>query len=152
MRTQDSLDDPHASAVSLLLANKKKVEAAGNRPSMEDLMSLLFSATQVRRCGVLRGWGVRDWDGRVIGWGPCKLPSRCTLVSAHDQVGWWQALAVCLAGFRPTLLPAHYPSMLPPISTCLPAGANLLCGRPVRRPAHRREGRRAGDASTLAPV
>lgn len=51
MRTQDSLDDPHASAVSLLLANKKKVEAAGNKPSMEDLMSLLFSATQVRRCG-----------------------------------------------------------------------------------------------------
>ncbi|KAG1668382.1 hypothetical protein FOA52_004892 [Chlamydomonas sp. UWO 241] len=46
-KTADVLDEAHGSAVGQLLSAKRKVES-NNKPLLEDLMALLFSATQVR--------------------------------------------------------------------------------------------------------
>ena len=56
-RTRGSMDEMHLSAVTQLLSAKARVEAAGERPGMEDLLALLYSATQV--------WGVPVWGGVV---------------------------------------------------------------------------------------
>lgn len=48
-KTRSALDDAHSSAVEQLLGAKRKVEHS-DLPVLEDLMTLLFSATQVRRC------------------------------------------------------------------------------------------------------
>ena len=68
-KTQGSLDDAHNSALTQMLASKRKVEAAGDRPPLEDLMTLLFSSTQVRGCPYRKVRG--HWRRKVRGH-PCR--------------------------------------------------------------------------------
>ena len=86
------MDEMHLSAVTQLLSAKARVEAAGERPGMEDLLALLYSATQVWVCGggllvgVLKCWPPGPGGGVAHGLslllllglflgGGCRLPS-----------------------------------------------------------------------------